>query len=51
MGGFSPWHWLIVLVVLAGPLVLIYLVYLAVRAGVRDGKKDSDKGNGPSGPA
>jgi hypothetical protein len=48
MGGFSLWHWLIVLLVLGGPFVLIYLVYLAIRAGVRDGMKDRDKGSGPS---
>ena len=31
MGGFSIWHWLILLVVLASPLVLGLLVWWLVR--------------------
>ena len=33
----SIWHWLVVLIVLAAPF---YLIFLAVRAGVRSGMKD-----------
>ena len=43
MGGFSLWHWLIVLLGLAVPFGLIFAVYLAVRTGVRHGMKDRDK--------
>ncbi|MEL4892952.1 hypothetical protein PQU63_19825 [Xanthomonas protegens] len=32
MGGFSIWHWLILLVVLAFPLLIGMVVWLAIRA-------------------
>lgn len=40
MGGFSLWHSLIVLLVICLP----FLLYFLVRAAVRDGMKDRDKG-------
>lgn len=39
MSSFSIWHWIVVLAVLALPF---WLIYLAVRAGVRHGLKDRD---------
>ncbi|MCI2260354.1 MULTISPECIES: SHOCT domain-containing protein [Xanthomonas] len=32
MGGFSIWHWLVLLVVLAFPLLIAVVVWLAIRA-------------------
>ncbi|KMM75519.1 hypothetical protein ACP93_11365 [Xanthomonas sp. NCPPB 1128] len=32
MGGFSIWHWLVLLVVLAFPLLIGVVVWLAIRA-------------------
>jgi len=42
MGGFSFWHWLVVMLVVGAlPVLVLYvLIRAAVRGGIRDGRKD-----------